>query len=53
MLRFRRPIAGLLVALAMLVVAAWFYPIHVDATIPFDAWLQRMWLRGSGTWNWI
>ena len=39
--------------LAVLVVAAWFYPIHVDATIPFDAWLQRMWVRGPGTWNWI
>ena len=45
-------IAGAYV-LAVLVVAAWFYPIHVDATIPFDAWLQRMWVRGPGTWNWI
>ena len=39
--------------LVVLVVAAWFYPIHVDATIPFEAWLRRMWLRGPGTWNWV
>jgi dolichyl-phosphate-mannose-protein mannosyltransferase len=39
--------------LAVVVVAAWFYPIHVDATIPFDAWLRRMWFRGPGTWNWV
>jgi dolichyl-phosphate-mannose-protein mannosyltransferase len=39
--------------LAVVVVAAWFYPIHVDATITFDDWLRRMWFRGPGTWNWI
>jgi dolichyl-phosphate-mannose-protein mannosyltransferase len=45
-------IAGAYV-LAVVVIAAWFYPIHVDATIAFDDWLRRMWFRGPGTWNWI
>lgn len=29
--------------LAVVAVAAWFYPIHVDQVIPYDDWLQRMW----------
>jgi dolichyl-phosphate-mannose-protein mannosyltransferase len=45
-------IAGAYV-LSVVAVAAWFYPIHVDATIPFDDWLRRMWFRGQGSWNWI
>ncbi len=39
--------------LAVVVVAAWFYPIHVDAVIPYEDWLRRMWFRGPGSWNWI
>jgi dolichyl-phosphate-mannose--protein O-mannosyl transferase len=39
--------------LAVIVAAAWFYPIHVDAVIPYDEWLRRMWFRGHGPWNWI
>jgi dolichyl-phosphate-mannose-protein mannosyltransferase len=45
-------IAGAYV-LAVLVIAGWFYPIHVDAVIPYDEWLRRMWFRGHGPWNWI
>jgi dolichyl-phosphate-mannose--protein O-mannosyl transferase len=33
--------------LLVLLAAAWFYPIHVDAVIPYDEWLRRMWFR---TW---
>ncbi|NEE00365.1 phospholipid carrier-dependent glycosyltransferase [Phytoactinopolyspora halotolerans] len=29
--------------LVVVVVAAWFYPIHVDQVIPYDDWRQRMW----------
>jgi dolichyl-phosphate-mannose--protein O-mannosyl transferase len=39
--------------LAVIVAAAWFFPIHVDAVIPYDEWLRRMWFRGHGPWNWI
>ena len=39
--------------LAVIVVAAWFYPIHVDAVIPYEEWLRRMWFRGHGAWDWI
>jgi dolichyl-phosphate-mannose--protein O-mannosyl transferase len=35
-------IAGAFVV-AVVVVAAWFYPIHVDQVIPYDEWRQRMW----------
>jgi dolichyl-phosphate-mannose-protein mannosyltransferase len=45
-------IAGTYV-LIVIVVAAWFYPIHVDATISFQDWLNRMWFRGPGTWKWV
>ena len=31
--------------LLVLLVAAWFYPIHVDAVLPYDEWLRRMWFR--------
>jgi dolichyl-phosphate-mannose-protein mannosyltransferase len=34
--------------LATIVLAAWFYPIHVDELIPTDEWRRRMWFR-----NWI
>jgi dolichyl-phosphate-mannose-protein mannosyltransferase len=33
--------------LLVLLVAAWFYPIHVDAVLPYDEWLRRMWFS---TW---
>lgn len=29
--------------LAVIVVAAWFYPIHVDQVIPYQEWHDRMW----------
>lgn len=29
--------------LIVVVVAAWFYPIHVDQVIPYDDWRARMW----------
>lgn len=35
-------IAGAYVLLVV-AVAAWFYPIHVDAVIPYEEWHQRMW----------
>jgi dolichyl-phosphate-mannose-protein mannosyltransferase len=31
--------------LAVVVCAAWFYPLHVDAVIPYEEWLRRMWFR--------
>ncbi|MGH8823823.1 MAG: dolichyl-phosphate-mannose--protein mannosyltransferase [Jiangellaceae bacterium] len=39
--------------LAVVVIAAWFYPIHVDAVIPYEDWLRRMWFRTPGSWYWI
>ena len=39
--------------LAVVVVSAWFYPIHVDAVIPYEEWLRRMWFRTPGSWYWI
>ncbi len=34
--------------LIVIVVAAWFYPLHVDEVIPYDDWRKRMWFD-----NWI
>ncbi|HJU98625.1 MAG TPA: phospholipid carrier-dependent glycosyltransferase [Jiangellaceae bacterium] len=39
--------------LSVVVVAAWFYPIHVDAVIAYEDWLKRMWFRTPGAWYWI
>ncbi len=39
-------IAGAYV-LCTVAVAAYFYPIHVDAVIPYVEWLDRMWFE---TW---
>ncbi|NED94587.1 phospholipid carrier-dependent glycosyltransferase [Phytoactinopolyspora alkaliphila] len=43
----RRKAVGIAVAgafvLVAVVVAAWFYPIHVDEVMPYDEWRKRMW----------
>ncbi|AYY14828.1 phospholipid carrier-dependent glycosyltransferase [Actinobacteria bacterium YIM 96077] len=35
-------IAGAFV-LVVVIVAAWFYPLHVDTVLPYDEWRSRMW----------
>lgn len=43
----RRRVLGAVFAgsyvLIVIATAAWFYPIHVDQVIPYDAWHSRMW----------
>ncbi len=37
-------IFGAAFVFAVAVIFAWFYPIYVGSTIPYESWLARMWL---------